>query len=136
VGGQAGLLELSAGSVLLLAGSEWKVTVIEPQYGRVLLSAGGEERWRSIRWLAHHPGCQAVPDDAAGPARPAGQSPGLDDLTDYQRQVLWLRVGHLLEAETGFPGGARCARVPGSPVPLMTRGPRRWGSGGGPRPPN
>ena len=133
---QAGLLDLSAGSALLLAGTEWTVSSIAAQHGRVLLSSGGEERWRSIRWLVHHPDCRPVPGDAAEPARPAGQPPVLDDLTDYQREVVRLRVAHLLEAETGFRGGIRCSRVPGSRVPPMTRGPRRWGSGGGPRPPS
>ena len=112
------------------------MTAIEAQHGRVLLSAGGEERWRSIRWLAHHPDCQPVPDGAEIPARPAGQPPALDDLTDYQREVVWLRVGHLLEAETGFRSGDPLRPAPGSPVLPMTRGPRRWGSGGGPRPPS
>ncbi len=115
--GQPGLTELTTGSVLLLAGTEWTVTLIEPQHGRVLLRAGGEERWRTIGWLAHHPDCQPVPDDAAGPARPAGQPPDLDDLSDYQRQVLWLRVGHLLEAETGFRGGDPLRPGPGEPRP-------------------
>jgi len=115
MGGQPGLLELSAGSVLRLDGTEWTVAAIEAQHGRVLLSAGEDKRWRSIRWLAHHPDCQADPDGAAGPARPAGQPPSLDDLTGYQREVV---------------------RVPGSPAPPMTRGARRWGSGGGPRPPS
>ena len=115
--GQAGLTELTAGSVLLLAGAEWTVTAIEPQRGRVLLRAGGEKQWRSIRWLAHHPDCQPVPDDAAGPSRPAGQPPGLDDLTDYQRQVVWLRVGHMLEAETGFRSGDPLRPGPGEPRP-------------------
>jgi len=115
--GQAGLLELSAGTVLRLDGAEWTAAVIEPQRGRVLLRAGGDERWRSIRWLMHHPGCQAVPDGAAGPARPAGQPPALEDLTDYQRQVVRLRVAHLLEAETGFRGGDRLLPGPGEPRP-------------------
>src|SRR6266852_732959 len=39
--GQAGLLELSAGSALLLGGREWTVPVVEAQYGRVLLSSAG-----------------------------------------------------------------------------------------------
>jgi hypothetical protein len=85
--------------------------------GGLLLRAGGEERWRTIRWLAHHPDCQPVPDDAAGPARPAGQPSDLDDLSDYERQVLWLRVGHLLEAETGFRGGDPLRPGPGEPRP-------------------
>ena len=43
MGGQAGLLELSLGSVLRLDGTQWTVQVIEAQHGRVLLSAGEEE---------------------------------------------------------------------------------------------
>jgi hypothetical protein len=116
--GQAGLLELSAGSALLLGGREWTVAAIEPQYGRVLLRSGGEERWRSIRWLAHHPDCRPVPDDdAVVPARPAGQPPVLDDLTGYQREVVRMRVAHLLEAETGFRGGDPLRPEPGEPRP-------------------
>ncbi len=115
--GQSGLVELSAGSALLLGGREWTVSSVEPQYGRVLLRSGGEERRRSIRWLAHHPDCRPVPDDdAAAPGRPPGQPPVMEDLTDYQREVVRLRVAHLLEAETGLP---RC-----------------WGSADGPRPPS
>jgi hypothetical protein len=116
--GQARLLELSAGSELLLGGAEWTVAAIEPQHGRVLLRSGGEERWRSIRWLAHHPDCRAVPDDgAAVPARRPGQPPVLDDLTGLQRQVVWLRVAHLLEAETGFRSGDPLRPEPGEPRP-------------------
>jgi hypothetical protein len=118
VSGRAGFLELSAGSELLLGGVQWTVAAIEAQHGRVLLRSGGEERWRSIRWLAHHPDCRAVPDDdAAVPARPPGQPPVLDDLTGLQRQVVWLRVGHLLEAETGFRGGDPLRPEPGEPRP-------------------
>ena len=115
--GQAGFLELSAGLVLRLDGTEWTVAAIESQHGRVLLKAGGDERWRSIGWLVRHPDCQAVPDEAAEPAKPAGQSPALDDLTDYQREVVWLRVAHLLEAETGFRGGDSLHPGPGEPRP-------------------
>ena len=73
--GQAGLLELSPGSELLLGGREWTVSSVEPQYGRVLLRAGGEEQRRSIRWLAHHPDCRPVPDDDAAvrPVRPGSR---------------------------------------------------------------
>src|SRR5713101_4993863 len=115
--GQAGLLELPAGSVLLLAGTEWTVSSVEAQHGRVLLSAGGEERWRSIRWLLHRPHCRPASYDAAEPARPAVQPPVLDDLTDYQRQVVRLRVAHLLEAETGFRSGDPLNPEPGEPRP-------------------
>ena len=117
--GQAGLLELSAGSELVLGGAEWTVAAIEAPHGRVLLRSGGEERWRSIRWLAHHPDCRAVLDDDAGAPSPAAgrQPPVLDDLTDLQRQVVWLRVAHLLEAETGFRGGDPLRPEPGEPRP-------------------
>jgi hypothetical protein len=114
--GQAGLTELAAGSVLLLAGTEWTVTAVEAQRGRVMLASGGEERWRSIRWLVHHPDCQPVPGDVPVPARLAGQPPVLDDLSDYQRKILWLRVGHLLEAETGFRSGDPLHPAPGEPL--------------------
>lgn len=116
--GQAGLLELSAGSVLLLGGREWAVSSVEAQYGWVLLRAGGEERRRSIRWLAHHPDCRPVPgDDAVAPARRAGQPPVMEDLTGYQREVVRLRVAHLLEAETGFRSGDPLHPEPGEPRP-------------------
>jgi transposase InsO family protein len=115
--GRAGLLELSAGSVLRLDGAEWTVAAVEAQYGRVLLGAGEEERWRSIRWLMHHPDCQGVPAEAGEEAEAAGQPASLDDLTGYQREVVELRVGHLLEAETGFRGGDPLHPGPGEPRP-------------------
>jgi transposase InsO family protein len=120
--GQAGLTELAPGSVLLLAGTQWTVTAVEAQRGRVMLASGGEERWRSIRWLVHHPDCQPVPDDVPVSARPLGQPPALDDLSDYQLKILWLRVGHLLEAETGFRSGDPLHPAPGEPRPAYDPG--------------
>jgi hypothetical protein len=65
MGGQAGLLELSAGSVLRLDGTDWTVAAVDPCFGRVRLdSDGGDERWQTFRWLAHHRDCQAVPASA------------------------------------------------------------------------
>jgi hypothetical protein len=121
--GQAGLVELSAGSVLWLDGAEWAVAAIEAQYGRVLLKTGGDERWRSIRWLVHHPDCQPVPDGNEERARLAGQPPTMDDLTGCQREVVQMRVAHLLEAETGFRSGDPLRPGPGEPRPLYD--PRR-----------
>jgi hypothetical protein len=128
--GQAGLVELSVGSVLRLDGVEWTVAAIEAQYGRVLLGAGEEEKWRSIRWLAHHRDCQGVPAEAGEEACPAGQPASLDDLDEHQREVVRLRVGHLLEAETGFRGGDPLHPGPGEPRPaydpqMTTLGRRR-----------
>jgi hypothetical protein len=115
VTGQAGLLELSPGSVLRLDGVEWTVEAIEAQPGRVLLrAAGGERRWRTIRWLAHHRDCQRVPAEVVE-AGAAGQPPTLGDLTEHQREVVRLRLAHLLEAETGFRGGDARDPAPGEP---------------------
>jgi hypothetical protein len=73
MGGQAGLLELSAGSVLRLDGTDWTVGAVDACFGRVRLESGsGDERWRTFRWLAHHRDCRAVQvvaEDAAGPPR-------------------------------------------------------------------
>lgn len=120
--GQAGLLELEQGTVLRLDGEEWTVASVEAQYGRVLLRCGGKDMQRSIRWLAHHPDCQAVPGGTAGPARLPGQPPDLGDLTVHQRRIVDLRVAHLLEAETGFRGGDPFH--PGSGEPRLAYDPR------------
>jgi len=119
MGGGAGLLELSAGSVLRLDGTDWTVAAVDACFGRVRLdSGGGDERWRSIRWLANHRDCQAVPaaaeEAAAGVLR---QPVTLDDLTDYQQEVVRLRTAHLLEAETGFRSGDPLRPGPGEPRP-------------------
>jgi hypothetical protein len=66
--------------------------------------------------LALHPDCLSVSDRAAEPARLAGQPLTLDDLTGYQREVVGLRVAHLMEAETGFRGGDPLRPGPGEPL--------------------
>ena len=119
MGGRAGLLELSAGSVLRLDGAEWTVAAVEAQLGRVLLdSGGGDERWRSIRWLAHHRDCQAVPA-AAGEAAPAvpRQPVTLDDLTTTSGR--WCGCGSRTcwRPRPGSAAGIRCGLAPGSPGP-------------------
>src|SRR5258708_6661471 len=68
--GQAGILELSAGSALRLDGTEWTGTAIEAQHGRGLLKAGGDGQWRGIRWAVHPPGC---------PARAGGGPPSISE---------------------------------------------------------
>lgn len=118
--GQAGLLGLSAGSVLRLDGTDWTVSAVDACFGRVRLDAGGDERWRSIRWLVHHRDCQAVPASAEEvPAGPRRQPATLDDLTDYQREVVRLRAAHVLETETGFRGGDPLRPGPGEPRPAF-----------------
>ncbi|ACZ86509.1 transposase [Streptosporangium roseum] len=113
---RAGLLDLSVGRMLRLDGIEWVVEAIEAQFGRVLLRPeAGEPQWRSIRWLAHHTGCEAVPGREMLGNRHGTVTWG--DLTEYQRDVVRLRVAHLLEAETGFRGGDRHHREDGEPRP-------------------
>jgi hypothetical protein len=121
VSGPAGLLDLSAGSVLRLDGTDWTVAAIDACFGRVRLdSGGGDERWRSIRWLAHHRDCQAVQVAAEEvPAGPRRQPATLDDLTDYQREVVRLRAAHVLETETGFRSGDPLRPGPGEPRPAF-----------------
>jgi hypothetical protein len=122
-----GYLELSAGAVLRLGGADWTVTSIEAHHGRVLLGAAGEQRWRSFRWLAAHPDCRpaaARPGEEDEPEPgPPGQPATLDDLTDYQRRVVALRVAHLLETQTGYRGGDPLRPGPGEPRPAYD--PRR-----------
>jgi hypothetical protein len=121
VSGPAGLLDLSAGSVLRLDGTDWTVAAIDACFGRVRLdSGGGDERWRSIRWLAHHRDCRAVQVAAEEvPAGPRRQPATLDDLTDYQREVVRLRAAHVLETETGFRSGDPLRPGPGEPRPAF-----------------
>jgi hypothetical protein len=114
--GQAGLLQLAPGTVLRLDGVEQTVEAIEPQFGRVLLNAGGEQRWRTIRWLAHHRDCQPVPAGVAE-AGAVRQPSAWEDLTDHQREVARLRAGHLLEAGTGYRSGDARSAAAGEPRP-------------------
>ena len=107
--------------MLRLDGADWTVAAIDACFGRVRLDSGGDERWRSIRWLAQHRDCQAVPaaaaeEEAAGPRR---QPVTLDDLTSFQLQVVRLRAAHVLEAETGFRSGSPLRPAPGEPRPAF-----------------
>ena len=116
--GQAGLLELSAGSGLLLGGTEWTVAAIEAQHGRVLLRSGGKKGGgASGGWPVIPIAGPCRTTAAQCPARRPGQPPVLDDLTDYQREVVRMRVAHLLEAETGFRSGDPLHPEPGEPRP-------------------
>jgi hypothetical protein len=61
-----------------------------------------DQRWRPVSTAGGQEGRQ--------PAR-------IDDLTEDQQQRLWLRVGHVLEAETGFRSGELRDPAPGEPRP-------------------
>jgi hypothetical protein len=57
-----GLMELSAGSRLVLAGAWWQVRGLEPHTGRVLLRRdGGQELATTIRALVNRSDCRPAP---------------------------------------------------------------------------
>lgn len=117
-------LDVSAGAVVVLDGAEWTVDLVEPQYGMVTLTRGGERMRVSMRSLLHHPAREA-------PARPAlaadrGRQPQVaGDLTAFQRELAGLRMAHLLEVETGYRSGIRAALSRASRGRSTTRPARR-----------
>jgi hypothetical protein len=113
-------LHLEAGTVLVLDGAEWAVEYLEPQFGQVMLVAtvGGQRRKLSARDLAHHPDCRASSrTNALLPAARGRQEPCLTDLNKHQRELVALRVAHLLEVETGYRSGDSTRSAPGEPRP-------------------
>ncbi|MFD0223241.1 transposase [Streptomyces hirsutus] len=116
IGQAAGLLELAIGESLILDDEEWRVDLVEPQYGRVLLTSDtGTRQTVSFRMLAHHPRCRrsTVATVSGRHLQPRTE----DDLTDHQRTLLQIRRGHLLEVETGYRGGDPLHPEPGEPRP-------------------
>ncbi|TDC41245.1 transposase [Actinomadura sp. KC345] len=114
-----GLLDLSQGSRLVLAGEEWEVTSFVPQLGHVhLCSDAGQEMQTTVRALVNHPDCLASTSGSTVPAIHRGRQPGgLGDLTDRQREIVLIRYAHLMEAETGFRSGDRLRAAPEEPKP-------------------
>ena len=112
-------LDLSPGAILVLDGAEWAVEHAEPQLGQVrLASAGGERRRVTFRFLMHHPSCRQSSRSAALGASGRGrQAASEGDLTPHQRELVRLRMAHLLEVETGFRSGSPLHAEPGEPQP-------------------
>jgi hypothetical protein len=110
-------LDLSPGAGVMLDGAEWVVERAEPQYGRaVLVSAGGDRMTVSFRFLIGYPGCWQSTRSLAVPAADRGRQPAtVADLTVRQRELVALRVAHLLEVETGYRGGDPLRAGPGEP---------------------
>ncbi|MEV5787955.1 transposase [Streptomyces sp. NPDC052287] len=109
-------MELAIGECLILDEEEWQVDLVEPQYGRVLLtSKTGVRQTVSFRMLAHHPQCRrsTVPTASGRHLQPKTT----DDLSDHYRKLLRIRLGHLLEVETGYRGGDPLHPRPGEPRP-------------------
>ena len=127
-----GLVELSAGSRVVLAGTQWQVRELEPQTGRVLLRRDdGQELSTTIRALISRGDCRPVPADDEGLAHSRGRQPaGLEDLTVRQRELVTSRYAHLMETETGYRSGSPLHALPGEPRPdydpsVTTLGQRR-----------
>src|SRR5260370_32807240 len=73
-GGPGGPVELSAGSRLVLAGTEWQVERFEPHVGRVLLRrSDGRELATTVRALVNHSDCRPAPPTPPSP--PPGPGP-------------------------------------------------------------
>src|SRR5260370_8934887 len=95
---------------------------LEPYWGRVMLrpagEPGGQMRQTTIAALMRHRDCRVSSRSASRiPAAGRGrQPPAWKDLTGQQQRLLELRLAHLLEVETGFPGG--------DPFRAGTQGPR------------
>ncbi|QWF83883.1 hypothetical protein HUW46_07326 [Amycolatopsis sp. CA-230715] len=113
------MLDLTTGSALILNGAEWIVERVEPQIGRVVLTAADGRRMPvTTRFLLHHSDCR--PSTRTGASTSAGrgrQEPTLHDVTEHQRDLIGLRLAHLLEVETGFRSGDPARAVPGEPRP-------------------
>ena len=102
----APVLDLAAGSGLVLDGAEWVVEQLEPQYGAVALTRADGKRMRvSVRFLVSHPQCRPSSRSAVA-AADRGRPPKTPrDLSPHQRELAYLRLAHVLEAGTGFRRG-------------------------------
>jgi hypothetical protein len=112
----AAMLDLTPGARLVLDDVEWTVESFAAHHGRVVLGSGGQQLHATVRMLVNHPRCRPL-SGAGAVGGPGGQPVGLDDLTDQQRQLVHLRVAHLLEVETGFRGGDPTRALPDEPRP-------------------
>jgi hypothetical protein len=113
-------LDLTVGAGVVLDGAEWLVELAEPHYGQVVLvgAATGERMRVSFRFLLNHPRCRPSTGTAALPAAGRGRQPAtVGDLSGRQREMVRLRVAHLLEVQTGYRGGDPLRPGPGEPRP-------------------
>ena len=110
-------LELSPGALLVLDGTEWTVERAEPQLGQVMLvTASGERMRATFRFLMHHPSCRQSSRSTARTASGRGRQEASEgDLTPHRRELVRLRMAHLLEVETGFRSGSPLRPEPGEP---------------------
>ena len=112
------VLELTAGTEIVLDGREWTVERREPHLGLVhLVSEDGARQQVSLRFLACHPGCWPSSRAAAGGADRGRQPRTSGDLKPGRRELAELRMAHLLEVATGFRSGDPLRPGPAEPKP-------------------
>jgi hypothetical protein len=99
-------LELAAGELLVIDGTEWRVEYREPQYGRVVLtSQAGERLPATFRMLANHPDCRRSTLTAGTPVSGRGRQPKTtSDLEPERLKLMRIRRAHLLEVATDHLG--------------------------------
>jgi len=112
-------LELAAGELLVIDGTEWRVEYLEPQYGRVVLtSQTGKRVPTTFRMLANHPDCRRSTRTAGASASGRGRQPKTtSDLEPERLKLMRIRRAHLLEIETGYRSGDPLRAAPGEPRP-------------------
>lgn len=119
-------LVLAAGSEVFLDGDAWTITELAPYRSEVVLAsaASGQQMTMTIAALMNHRSCRPSSRTAPGlPAHARGRQPaGLSDLTDDHKELLSLRLAHLLEAETGYRSGSADHALPGEPRPAYDPG--------------
>ena len=117
------VLDLIEGCELVMNGQPWRVERLEPYWGKVVLrpagDPGGQVRQITIAALMHHRDCRVSTRSMHEvPAAGRGRQPATwKDLSEQQRQLLELRLAHLLEAETGFRSGDPFRAGLGEPYP-------------------
>ncbi|MGW4995434.1 transposase [Streptomyces mirabilis] len=112
------VLDLSPGAGVVLDGTQWTVERREPQLGRVqLVASDGVRQQVSFRFLANHPDCRPSSRTASAGADRGRQSKTVEDLKKGRRELVELRMAHLLEVATGFRSGDRLRPGPGEPKP-------------------
>lgn len=99
-------LDLAPGAAVVLDGAGWTVERAEPHLGQVVLVTASGQRMRvTFRFLINHPSCRQSSRSAAL-ASGRGRQPATEaDLTTHQRELIRMRVAHLLEVDTGFRSG-------------------------------
>ncbi|MFH9655435.1 transposase [Streptomyces anulatus] len=111
---------LAAGAELIISGSAWRIQSCLPHLSRVTLVDENGEAWKtSLSELMHRPDCRPSTRTRTDlPAADRGRQPkAMDDLDDHQRQIIMLRMEHLLEAKTGYRSGDPLYALPHEPLP-------------------